>query len=724
MAKTLRKLICLLLSSALILPPGAWAQAPEGVASDVAPQEAAAQITPDLQKQKQEADQKAAVLQRQADAMLSSNANLLRRTQANSAKSMQTRSMAMPLGQKSRPIIFKPLPVRPPVTEAEAQQMIAAGKAMQSQGARDIQNGQALNVSAANLNRDAQQLAVAGAQLAAQAQALEATAKVMDALARYFGPGYTAMAKQLRKKASAAQAQADQLAKRAADARAAAQNDLAQARNLISQGQLLISQGQSQVNQGNAALAALARKKGSRIAVGREIDPEAAARAKAERLKQLVELLKSFSDEDYQAALRRSGVDASGKPELSSRSEALKTGYTTLAALEYHQAAKHAPQDGGDQYAKAYTRLLDADRASVAIDPDTMQETGRGWEILKMAAKVALKVGITAAIMAAGQEIKSPEEAELDERISRGEGALADGGAAPEKKAELHYQLGAAYEQAAGSLEPEKPRLLSDDKRARLGQLARLLQSISDDDYQGAIGQVVAQIPTKGTRPPLATRLGAVQATYTSMAALEYGKAARLAPAETAAGYSAAYQRAADQEAGALGVDPQSLQQTGWAVDLLKFLGNAAINYELNGGQVFVGRELKSPEISRLDKSIADDEKELAGAPLAPEKEGEVRYRLGAAYEALAAAAAVPAAVPEPREERPAQKDAPPVKDAAPAAPPPPAEPPAPAEPKAPKAQAAPEEDPLRREMREIDDMGKKMSDEVRRRQSGAAAAP
>lgn len=386
----------------------------------------------------------------------------------------------------------------------------------------------------------------------------------------------------------------------------------------------------------------------SAVRAPQHASPESAQNKKAQ-LKQLVDLLKSFSDEDYKTALKQAGPDAAGHPELSSRAEAIKTGYTTLAALEYHAAAAQSSAGEKSKYDKAYRRVLAEDAAAVAIDPETLQETGRGWDILKMAAKVALKVGMTAAILAVGREIKSPEETKREEAMSRYEGELAGAAIAPDKKAEIHYQLGSAYLQAAAAVSVEEKPLLSEDKRARLGQLANFLQAISDADYQSALGQVIVRVaPAKGRRPGLLdTRSGALQATYTSMAALEYERASRSAPDGEQERFAAAYQRAAKNDADAFASDPQNIQETGWAVDLLKFLGNAAINYQLGGGQVFVGRQMRSPQAHNADRQIARAQKDLARKDLSPEQEAEARFQLAAAYEARAAAAASPESLDE-----------------------------------------------------------------------------
>src|SRR5437879_1771043 len=81
---------------------------------------------------------------------------------------------------------------------------------------------------------------------------------------------------------------------------------------------------------------------------------------KEAKMKQLVDLLKSFSNNDYKSAVEQAGVDTTGHPELVSREAALKTGYTTLAALEYHAATKEAPK-GQAKYSKAYKHVVEDD---------------------------------------------------------------------------------------------------------------------------------------------------------------------------------------------------------------------------------------------------------------------------------------------------------------------------------------------------------------------------
>jgi hypothetical protein len=403
---------------------------------------------------------------------------------------------------------------------------------------------------------------------------------------------------------------------------------------------------------------------------------------KEARLKQLVDLLKTFSDQDYQSALKQSGADTSGHPELVSRNAALKTGYTTLAALEYHEATQDAPKDSAAKYSKAYKHIVEKDAALVAINPDTMQETGRWMDILKGAALVALKYGITAAIMAAGQEIPSPQQAQREGAIDKYQGQLAGADLTSDQKSQLHYQLGSQYEQTAadigggdGSAPPVPPSpqdqlsqlnqsLQSaaaagagpmDQTQTRMLQIVNFLSAISDKDYQGAMGQAIQLIPTKGQRPPLlVSRAAALQATYDSMAALQYKQAAQRVPGDAGAKYSQAYQHAVNQDAAAAAIDGQNVQQTGWAMDVFKFLGNAAINYELNGGQVYVGRQVRSPEARKLDKQIDDLQAQLADKNISPDKQAELYYKLGAAYEGRAAACAAP----ETAEEMAAKKEA------------------------------------------------------------------
>lgn len=117
-------------------------------------------------------------------------------------------------------------------------------------------------------------------------------------------------------------------------------------------------------------------------------EPPAAAPAqeKAQRLKRLIQVLQTFSDDDYNEALRLLPQKASLSAGFASRRDALRSAYLTLAALEYKQASRLASQDAAERYERGYQRLAASDAKNIAIDPETMQETGWGLKLLGLAA--------------------------------------------------------------------------------------------------------------------------------------------------------------------------------------------------------------------------------------------------------------------------------------------------------------------------------------------------
>jgi hypothetical protein len=675
----LKKLIGLLLTAVLAAPPWMLAQAAESVAAP----DAAAFAAPDAPAQ----EAANPIPARPSEAV----AAVIARLQLDIKDADQELAAAKALNnQKLKKILFQ-APPGMTADEARANQYIRDGKEYQAERAADLQQLQKLSLAASKVSAGVLKLYQAAAPDQPLKVAPDNLLKLTGALGTP-GPGQGALPGFPGVKVDPVSAKEIAAAGKALSANAA------EARALSSQAWLLGTRADHDIKLGNSILARLNK---APVVVGRGVDGQAAAQEKEERVRNLVGLLNGISDADYAAAAKRAGIDAPAP-----RQEVIKTGYTTMAALEYRQA-QQAAGDKGEGYSQNYQKIVKQDSASVAIDPDTLQESGRGWDIIKQAAWIALKVGVAAAITAAGQEIKPPEQAQLDARIAGDSAALAQADAA--KSASLHGDLGAAYEQTAAGIklsvtaDPDQPHLLSDGKRARLGQLANLLQSISDEDYDGAVGQLVAQIPTKGQRPPLATRAGALRVTYSAMAQDQYGRAAQLAPSEPK--YAQADDRVSGQES-AVGAQPQTLQQTGWAVDLLSFLGNAAINYELNGGQVYVGRSLQDQTIAKLDK-------ELAAASLTPEKEAELRYRLGQAYEAEAQIdEARPAPPPLPKEKettapQAAAPSAPAVRQAE-----------AQAAPQAqPAAPAKSEEERLHEDMQKMESTEKEMSEELRRRE-------
>ena len=76
---------------------------------------------------------------------------------------------------------------------------------------------------------------------------------------------------------------------------------------------------------------------------------------------------------------------------------------------------------------------------------------------------------------------------------------------------------------------------------------------------------------------------------------------------------------------------------------MLKWVGNAVLNYWLKGGQVYVGREIKADtEAVKAGRTLAGLDAKLADA--APGKKAELHYKRGTLYENLSKAPAEPEA--------------------------------------------------------------------------------
>ncbi|MBI3554209.1 MAG: hypothetical protein HY077_17055 [Elusimicrobia bacterium] len=346
-----------------------------------------------------------------------------------------------------------------------------------------------------------------------------------------------------------------------------------------------------------------------------------AASDKGARLKELIKILQSITDDDYDAAV--SSVpkpEAEAKP-TASRTEAIKTAYDTLAAMEYHDAATADPKDA-PKYSEAYHRV------------GGPTETGWAMDLLEWLGNAAINYALVGGTTYVGRGIDNSKVKGLEKDLAH---ADAD------KKGDVHYQLGSAYEElAAAAVAPPPLEAREAQKEARLKRLADLLNSMSDEDYRKALAQLSRD---QAKAPAVASREAALRSVYTSLEALEY-HAAGESHAKDLDGVLA-------KNPEAVAVDPATLNETGWAVDLLKWLGNAAINYALNGGETYVGRKLKDSKADKLEETLAGLENDLAAADSA-EKKAEVRYKMGTVYESLAALSVAP----ETDDERAARKKA------------------------------------------------------------------
>lgn len=349
--------------------------------------------------------------------------------------------------------------------------------------------------------------------------------------------------------------------------------------------------------------------------------------SKEAKLKKLVELLSSFSDEDYEAALSRMPEGAAQSPALASRGTVMKSAYTTLAGYEYQKASRQASEGNKGRYEEAYNRVG---------GPQALQEVGWQVDVLKWVGNAALNYWLKG-----GQDFMGGGGAAPGAMASSSAEAFTDTGAAIEAEAtaEGHFDKGQEYERlasAAVKADTEAERLAS--RRERLKKVIELLKSVSDEDYLQAKGQAAKE---ETRAPQLASRAKALQSAYAALAVLEYEGAAKEVPGGL--GHAEARQKAVEESAKALGVSPEALQEAGWQVDLLKWLGNAALNYWLYGGKDLVGGERGAdPRTAQAERTLAGLELKLADPAAGPEKRAELRHQMGAAYEELAADAVEP----------------------------------------------------------------------------------
>ncbi|MFA6318211.1 MAG: hypothetical protein WC943_12420 [Elusimicrobiota bacterium] len=365
-------------------------------------------------------------------------------------------------------------------------------------------------------------------------------------------------------------------------------------------------------------------------------DPAPAVESAAERsarLSSLIETLKSLTDEEYDAALQSAPAEAR-TPQFASRSAALRSAYGTLAGLEYSKAAQAAPEETKARYADAQERVAGPDGARLS-------ETGAEISVLKWLANAVLNYWVSGGQTYVGRKAPAGGGTETERTLAGLSAASAEVERDPSKKAELHYKRGALYErlsQAPEGPDPEAEKLAL--KTARLQKLADLLASISDDEYR----QALESAPGASKQPGLASRSKALHSAYATLAALEYRQAVKTAAGPDAERYSAAYNRVTRGSADALTVDPVTLQETGLAGDLFKFLGNAVLNYWLHGGEDYIARGWKGKGGSAASSAAVEE----ASASLPPAAAAERHFARGSAYEGLAEAA-LKADLPEDR---------------------------------------------------------------------------
>ncbi|MBI5209150.1 MAG: hypothetical protein HY927_04160 [Elusimicrobia bacterium] len=344
-------------------------------------------------------------------------------------------------------------------------------------------------------------------------------------------------------------------------------------------------------------------------------------------LRELVELLGSLSDEDYTAAIMQVPKGMRGA-QPASRRAAIKSAYRTLAGLEYEKASGEASGDAAARYAQDLERVTAAREGGPAAGAAGPQEAGQALSVLKWLANAVLNYWVKGGQTYVGRRIKTGPEAASERSLAGLDMELSSAELDAGRKAELHYRKGSLYEKLAEDPgETEQARMAR--KAERIGKLAELVASVSDEDYREALKSLPGE-----RRSKLESRAKVLHSAYTTMAALEYRQASQ---AGTDDRYAQAYERVSREGAEALAIDPVTLQETGWAADLFKFVGNAVLNYWLHGGEDYMSRGWKGRGGSAGPE--AGPAAEEAGAKLGPGGEPQRHFELGAEYEKLAAAA-------------------------------------------------------------------------------------
>lgn len=360
--------------------------------------------------------------------------------------------------------------------------------------------------------------------------------------------------------------------------------------------------------------------------------------ARKAQLKRLVEILRGLSDEDYLRGRSEIPGPEARDPRLASRAGALKAAYSGLAALEYERASVSAGKGKRKEYQGSYERVI-RDGAAPGAATD---EAGLPLALVWIGASV-LRYWLSHATTSAGRELGP--RAEPDPAVERLEGELASGERSAAERSETHYRLGSTYEKLA-SEQPAPEDEKAARKKLKIKQLVALLLSFSNEEYLKVWEQ------THGSAAP-ASRSEALQSAYVTLAGLEYRQAAREA-GDAGDRYAGAYRKLLDEKPKAVAVHPETLEESGLAIDLVKWLGNAALNYWLYGGPTLVGREIApDTEVGRLS-SAAQSLEERAELAETSKERTEARAELAAAYEKLAAAAAEP----EPESQKSARQKA------------------------------------------------------------------
>lgn len=375
-------------------------------------------------------------------------------------------------------------------------------------------------------------------------------------------------------------------------------------------------------------------------------DPAApmAALPKEERLKLIADLLQQLSDADYLGS-----APAGGKPFRASRADAISAVYGTLAALEYQKAMRAGPAAEAKPQVEAAlrTRLQDAD--ALAVNPDTLEEAG-WWSNFQSYVENRLQTRHrTTAVLAVrgGRSIDTEAEkkaAKLKKAIQEAEKRLAQPDLPSAEQAAAHFEQGKLYDELAACGLGSAPAPSAAEKESRLQQAADLLQQLSDEDY--------LRTASPGGRPFRPTRAEAISTVYGTLAALKYQQAMQAGPEEDERREVEAALRTRLQDAGALAVSPDTLEEAGWFSSFVNYVNSQDYRSSYRGAAVAAVRGGRSID-TEAERRAAKLRKELQEVSLKITRPGAPRsrpskwlYRAGRIYDELSSCGLGAAPVP------------------------------------------------------------------------------
>ncbi|MFA6003899.1 MAG: hypothetical protein WC881_07510 [Elusimicrobiota bacterium] len=178
-------------------------------------------------------------------------------------------------------------------------------------------------------------------------------------------------------------------------------------------------------------------------------------------------------------------------------------------------------------------------------------------------------------------------------------------------------------------------------KEARLKHAAEVLQGLSDEEYLQ-----LSSAPVK------ASRTAAISAVYGTLAALQYQQALNTGPKAEARPQVEAALRTRTQDAQALAIDPNTLEETGFWGNVVDYINRDDYQPSYRGAAVAAvrgGRSLDSDADKRtaaLKKSLQNVEWRLQEPDLEASSQAGLRYEAGRIYESLAGLDAKPAPAP------------------------------------------------------------------------------